>query len=70
MAFIYVEQVPKDAVFVSDSQDTAAIKAEYPVAVVEDFDSFFVVVEDGEYTAIWGMYGIVPRNDKAVYRIL
>lgn len=70
MAFIFVEQLPENAVFVSDSQDTEAIKADYPIAVVEDFDSFFVVAGEGEYTAVWGMYGIVPKLDKMVYRIL
>ena len=33
------------------------------------FDSFFVQTEDGEYSEIWGMYGVVPRNIKSVYRI-
>lgn len=59
--------------FVSDSQDVQAIKddlgGERLVSTAGDFSSFFVDIEDGEYKEVWGMNGIVPYLDKAVYRI-
>lgn len=35
-----------------------------------DYDTFFVKVENGDYTEVWGMHGIIPYFYKAVTRIL
>ena len=37
--------------------------------VANPFESFFVQTEDGKYSEVWGMYGIVPENVRPVYRI-
>ena len=60
-----------DLVFVSDSQDVEAIKEHFGNHPdIEDYDSFFVEVGDGEYTEVFGMEGIVPHYDKYVYDVL
>jgi hypothetical protein len=55
--------------FVSDSQDVAPIK-EHLGEIAADYDAFFVGVEDGDYTEIWGIVGIVPYNTKLTTRLL
>lgn len=54
--------------FVSDSQDVQAIQIHF--LDFFSFDSFFVVVENGDYTMVWGMYGIVPDIDKDVHMLI
>ena len=54
--------------FVSDSQDVAEIRDELGFAS-EEYDSFFVRSEDGEYIEVYGMRGTVPKLDKAVHKI-
>lgn len=57
--------------FVSDSQDTAAIRFDFgPNWDGFDYDSYFVRAEDGEYKEIWGMSGIVPYMSKLVTRLV
>lgn len=66
---ISVNMVPDEAEFVSDSQEADAIKESLgPDAQV--YDSFFVIVGDGDYEAVWGMVGIVPYNSKLVTRLV
>ena len=58
--------------FMSDSQDVDAIKEYFGTAgrgQVDEFDSFFVVAHDGDYVAMWGMYGVVSYLTKPVYAI-
>ena len=45
--------------FVSDSQDVEAIKQDLGKRA-HQFDSFFVVVGNGDYDAVYGMRGIIP----------
>ena len=54
--------------FVSDSQDTAPIKAS--VAGADAYDAFFVLVGDGDYTEVWGMAGIVPYKSKLASQLV
>jgi hypothetical protein len=63
-----VAQFGPEYTFVSDSQDTAPIKAD--IAGAKDYDAFFVLLGDGEYTEVWGMAGIVPFRSKLVTRLL
>lgn len=64
-----VNQIPEEAIFVSDSQDVIEIK-NIVGEKAEPYDSFFVIVGDGEYKAVWGMVGIVPYLSKLVSKIL
>ena len=60
-----------DLQFISDSQDTAAIRFDFgPAWDGFDYDSYFVRAEDGEYKEIWGMSGIVPYKSKLVTRLV
>jgi hypothetical protein len=60
-----------DLQFISDSQDTAAIRFDFgPAWLGFDYDSYFVRIEDGEYKEVWGMAGIVPYLSKIVTRVL
>lgn len=54
---------------VTDSQDTNHIREYFNSAEGSEFDSYFVRVEDGDYVEIWGFFGIIPDNNKTVYRI-
>lgn len=57
--------------FVSDSQDTASIRFDFgPTWDGFDYDSYFVLAEDGEYKELWGMCGIIPFNSKLVTRLV
>lgn len=64
----FAEKYP-DAQFVSTTQDVMAVK-EYIGKKAEGFDSFFAVIENGDYEVLCGMYGIVPFNDRPVYPII
>ncbi len=63
--------------FLSDSQDVNDIKKYLGYVsnprtgkgIALDFHSFFVGQEDGDYTQIWGMSGIIPYNNKEVVRL-
>ena len=55
--------------FVSDSQDTAALRGHIGEERAEGCDSFFVLVGDGDYDAVWGMEGIVPGLHKSLDRL-
>ena len=63
-----VSELPAALQFVSDSQDVDAVK-EHIGQAAQEFDSFFVNVQDGDYSEVWGMCGIVPLNSKMVTRI-
>lgn len=51
--------------FVCDSQDVQAIRDDLGITS-NDYDSFFVLVGDGEYIEVWGMYGTVPYLNKDI----
>jgi hypothetical protein len=63
-----VAKVPEEAQFVSDSQEVNSIK-EYLGKKANKFDSFFVIVGDGDYEAVWGMMGIVPLLTKNLTKL-
>jgi hypothetical protein len=54
--------------FVSDSQDTQAVKENIGQIAME-FDSFFVKIGEGEYLEAWGIHGIIPYTNKTAYQI-
>lgn len=56
--------------FLVDSQDVAEIKEHFGnTAKLDQFDSFFACIADGDYQEVYGMQGIVPLTNKPVYRI-
>lgn len=73
--FTTVDKIPDNLVFSDLSQDASFIREYIPnfdsggVQFDNDFDSFFVETLDGDYGAVYGMYGIVPWLDREVCRI-
>jgi len=59
----------QDLIFVSDNQDIKFIK-DFISETKKDYDSFFVKIENGDYTEIYGIYGIIPYLSKKVYQII
>lgn len=68
MTYTTVNDIPAEYQFVSDSQDVSAIKDSIGPAAAE-YDSFFVLVGDGDYIAVYGMDGSVPSLGKRVYLV-
>lgn len=58
-----------DLQFVSDSQDTESIRNHIGESAA-GYDSFFVLVENGDYSEVWGMCGIVPRLSNLVSKLV
>lgn len=83
-SIIQVNQLPDSnrLEFASDSQDVESVREYIPVAVLysnddeenpivyQKYDSYFVEVQEGDYTQIWGMIGIVPYITKSLVKIL
>lgn len=68
---ILIEQLPDidndNWILVTDSQDTSLIREMYPIITdesgyqfINDYDSFFVMIDDGDYSILYGFYGIIP----------
>jgi hypothetical protein len=55
--------------FVSDSQDVESVK-EHIGKAAADYDSFFVIIGDGDYEEVWGMCGTVPYTSKLISRLV
>lgn len=64
-----VSELPEYLQFVNDSSEVQTIRENLALTPDEDFDSFFVHTKDGDYREVWGMPGILPRNDKQVFRV-
>jgi len=54
--------------FISDSQDSEALR-EY-VTDDNECGAYFVLIQDGDYLAVWGIEGFVPYTHKHLYRVL
>lgn len=63
-----VKELGPHLAFISDSQDVKAIRES--CGLLLPFDSFFVATDNGEYTEVWGMFGIVPFDNRSVYPVL
>lgn len=63
-----VANLPQHLQFISDFQDVAPIKEQICSAV--PYDSFFVAIDGGEYSEVWGMCGIVPRLSNLVSKLV
>ena len=64
------EIAANDYQLVTDSQDTAAIRAHFGnPSELQDFDGFFVWIVDGEYRLVLGFDGIIPYCHKRLYRV-
>ena len=60
----------KDLVLLTDSQDVVEIKTYFGNrSAVQEFDGFFVKVEEGDFAEVYGFHGIVPVLEKSVWMI-
>lgn len=59
----------KDLIFLSDSQDTQAIR-KHVGEKADGYDAFFVKIADGDYSEVWGICGIVPVRSKLASRLI
>ena len=60
----------EDLSLISDSQDVQQIKdhlGNHPE--INEFDSFFVKIEDGEYVEIFAFWGSVPYLGKTLFKV-
>jgi hypothetical protein len=64
-----VANIPVEAEFISDSQEVWQVR-QYLGIRAAGYNSFFVIAKDGDYTAIWGMSGIIPYQSKLVARLV
>ena len=70
--FIKVNELPKDAIFLTDSKEVEYLNSLAKQAFNfehEPFDSFFVTKGEKELAHIYGMYGIVPYLHKEITQI-
>lgn len=62
-----VRDVPEEAIFISDSQDVDATLESIGVDNSDGaYGSLFCIIGEGEYLAVWGLFGIVPWLDTSV----
>lgn len=59
----------QDLIFVSDYKGTQAIR-EYIGDKADGYDAFFVKVQDGDYSEVWGICGTVAVKSKLARRLV
>lgn len=63
-----------DLILVTDSQDVQELKnylcLEPQVPRIDQCDGFFVKVEDGDYTEVYGFWGIIPYLNKRIEQFI
>ena len=69
MTITTVRMIPENADFVSDSQDVQAIR-EHIGKAADGYDSFFVILGEGDYAHVWGIAGIVPHLSKLANKLI
>jgi hypothetical protein len=63
------KNIPEDFVFVSTDFEVEELKNQLGKEAKE-YDAFFIKVKNGEIVEAYGMHGIVPHNDKLVWKII
>lgn len=64
-----VKNLPDDLQHYSNSQDVEAIKEYIGGRKIKEFDSFLCRTDNGDYEELWGIYGIIPDDNKVAYRL-
>jgi hypothetical protein len=65
----HVSEIPENATFLCYSLEADSIKEDIG-KIANEFDAFFVIIGEGEYTDVWGIHGCIPYLDKVAYKIL
>ena len=68
MTYVADIQDRDDLTFCDSSTDVDACLDD--LGVEKDYDALFVKVEDGAYTEVYGMFGIIPHLHKILDRIV
>jgi hypothetical protein len=64
-----VKDIPKDAVLVNSARDVNYILRHHLGRKCSKYRSLFVIVEDGDYGAVWGCKYNIPYDDDKVRRL-
>lgn len=64
-----IENLSDDLILVDLSQDVECIKC-YLGPLPFDYDIFFVQVEDGDYSEVWGVEGSIPYLSRIADRLV
>lgn len=60
----------EDLQLITDTQDINMIKAYFGNSEdLEDFNAFFVKIESGDYTEVYGFSGIIPELHKQIWKV-
>ena len=55
---------------VNNDYEVQEIKDYFKSKIIDQYDSFFIDIEDGEYQEIYGYFGEIPDLKKEIYEIL
>lgn len=60
----------QDLQLITDSQDVEAIKEHFGNDQdLEDFEGFFIKIDNGDYDEVYGFEGIIPDLEKDIYKV-
>jgi hypothetical protein len=62
-----VQDISQEYDFTNDSTEVRSINSQVDGGA--DFDSYFIAQQDGEIIGAYGMYGVIPYNNKTVYSV-
>jgi hypothetical protein len=65
-----VQDIPENYILVQDSQAVDCLKEYFPGIEFDGYYCFFVLVEDGEYTSIYGCVSYIPYKERPVFKLL
>lgn len=57
-----------DLDLITNSQEVEELRAYLGSKEADEMSGFFVKVQDGDYSEIWGFYGCIPYIHKTVYK--
>lgn len=60
----------KDDLVFAENDSELAESIRYDIRDANEFDSFFVGIEEGELTEVWGLYGDIGYGSREVYKVL
>jgi hypothetical protein len=65
-----VRDIPKEAILVNDTQDIKYILNHLGRKRRSEYRSLFVIVENGDYAAVWGCKYYIPYDNDEVRKLL
>lgn len=74
--FKFIRDFGREYIFVDIDYEVESMKESIAGSVArfdkeyDDYGAFFVIVGDGDFDEVWGIYGNIPYNDKIAYRVI